>query len=110
MKREECEKAHEILSNALVEREYFNDKFRTYQTHEQELGIFYSLIKEHFDNPPLKFEELKIAEPIWENEKLGWVFIKYIIKSTKELCCIDVDGKVWMLKYEYGNFYRKQVE
>lgn len=62
------------------------------------------------DNPPLKFEELKIAEPIWENEKLGWVFIKYIIKSTKELCCIDVDGKVYTLKYDYGRFYRKRVE
>lgn len=62
------------------------------------------------DNPSLKFEELKIAEPIWENEKLGWIFIKYIIKPSKELCCVDVDGKIWTLKYESNRFYRKRVE
>lgn len=107
MNREKCEKALNGLR--ILEREE-NFKKCNQVAPQIKCNVIEDLIHEQFDNPPLKFEELKITEPIWENEKLGWIFIKYIIKPSKELCCIDVDGKIWTLKYKSNRFYRKPVE
>lgn len=105
--KEECLRAFRIL---VCRNETGEGIEALYPYFKYEFDCLLTLIHAHFENPPLKFEELKIAEPIWENEKLGWIFIKYIIKPSRELCCVDVDGKIWTLKYEPNRFYRKQVK
>ena len=48
--KEECLKAHENLCKALIKTDYVECiKGHTYQTMEDELGIFYQLINEHFE-------------------------------------------------------------
>lgn len=71
------------------------------------------LIHEHFDNPPLEFEELKPNMWIWDNEMKEWIqivhltnflgatkFVNFYINGLSEL----IDSE-----YEPNRFYRKEV-
>lgn len=74
----------------------------------------YQLIDEHFDNPPLKFEELKPNMWVWDNKIER--FIKIIkVDYDQDYFIIDADvfiDKDWTdeIWYEENRFYRKQVE
>lgn len=71
------------------------------------------LIHEHFDNPPLEFEELKPNMWVWDNEMKEWIqivhltnflgatkFVNFYINGLSEL----IDSE-----YEPNRFYRKEV-
>lgn len=48
--KEECLKAHEELSKMLIETDYLDGRaVCTYPIMEDELGLFYKLIEEHFE-------------------------------------------------------------
>ena len=75
--------------------------------------IIGKLIDEHFDNPPLKFEELKEGMWVWDNKYKDYVkFKRYDID--------DVVGKLLILSKGYDDeflrifrenrYFRKQVE
>ena len=72
------------------------------------------LIHEHFDNPPLEFEELKPNMWVWDNEMKEWIqivhltnflgatkFVNFYINGLSEL----IDSE-----YEPNRFYRKEVQ
>ncbi len=75
-----------------------------------DINILRELINEHFSNPPLKIEELKKYEPIFDNEDLGWIFVSNINKVAKCIVCLDVDGNRHMLNFTDNRFYRKEVK
>ena len=82
-----------------------------YEGIEEDLEPIYQLINEHFDNPPLKFDELNKSYPIYDNDEIvcGWKFIYMIDKQYKQLLLIDEEGNVGWVNYEPNRFYRKEV-
>lgn len=112
--KEECEKALETLSSPPYESscggcicgvsdcgDCPNNKANK---------LLNQLIDEHFDNPPLKFEELDKGYPIYDNDEIvcGWKFIYMIDKEYKQLLLIDEEGNVDWVNYEENRFYRKE--
>lgn len=79
--------------------------------------VLTKLINEHFDNPPLKFKELKEGMWVWDNKSK-----EYLRCYPYASCCWDKfvcyfgeprDGDFVSLKnleFEENRFYRKQVQ
>ena len=110
MDKKECLKAYEILCSALIETDYVEcHKCYSYQTHEEELGVFYKLIEEHFDNPPLKFEELEENKNYY-HFVYGWIRILNI-RDRDRIVIVSLDCPGYFsMEFEENSFYRKQVE
>lgn len=73
-----------------------------------------NLIKEHFDNPPLKFEEIEDLDILWHNKREEYIKVtsKFINKIGKETICFVYFGSDYE-DYDYfeeGMFYRKEVK
>ena len=101
--KEECENALGILRNVEIGES---------EDVEQANDIFEKLIKEHFDNQPLKFEELKEGMFVWDNKHHTCIKIDRIWESYNKTiyfyaigweCCENTE-------YEPNRFYRKEVE
>lgn len=65
------------------------------------------LIKEHFDNPPLKFEELKEGDWVWDNKIKQYYKISCVYKDNGILVTDGFMNK--FILFEENRFYRKQV-
>ena len=73
--------------------------------------ILERLIDKHFDNPPLKFEELKEGMFVWDNKHHTYIKIDRIWESYNKAiyfyaigweCCENTE-------YEPNRFYRQEV-
>ena len=107
--KEECDKALDRVAR-------FCSWFSPYKCPESikfknELDILDKLIEEHFDNPPLKFEELKEGMFVWDNKHHTYIKIDRIWESYNKAiyfyaigweCCENTE-------YEPNRFYRKEV-
>lgn len=51
---------------------------------QRDFDLILELINEHFDNPPLKFEELKPNMWVWDNKEDWWRKIKIVFEPCKE--------------------------
>ena len=71
-----------------------------------------NLIKEHFDNPPLKFEELKEEIWIWDNKEKTYIKScnNYDTKEHGKGIRVQIGFDLVRINYEENRFYRKQVE
>lgn len=69
--------------------------------------FIYDLINEHFDNPPLTFEELKPKMWVWDNERKRYDQILEINVEPNRFYFRYIDGCFY---FEENRFYRKQVE
>lgn len=113
--KEECLKALDFIEEeTTVIEDYTTMPFITCNHLQKEIAIIRQLIKEHFDNPPLKFEELKPKMWIWDNR---WNEYKYIDIYDDWHDCYwlrivdDVHGETLSLAgYEENRYFRKQVE
>lgn len=104
--KEECINALEnIPFNVGVAR----SDYRTSENAKEDYCTLNSLIEEHFDNPPLKFEELKEGMWVWDNKMVLYIRIAKIIGKTiyaeDFLYGFDCYGR-----YEKNRFYRKEVQ
>lgn len=97
--REECENALSDL---------FENHDRYLSTSRKLLLIMEKLIKEHFDNSPLKFEELEEGRLYWDNVQKEWCFLTIICGEYPHMKYFD--GYIDDSKFEENRFYRKQVE
>lgn len=95
------------------------EKLKNYVCYDNvyELVTFKRLINEHFDNPPLKFEELKIGMWIWDNKFKVYNCIKTKYKNIlPNLNGIQFKHKNestqfgYIVEFEENRFYRKHVE
>lgn len=64
-------------------------------------------LDEHFDNPPLTFEELEEGKVYWDKKYNQWCLMEMVCKypHTKYF-----DGTISDAKFEENRFYRKQTE
>ena len=107
--KEQCDKALDRVAR-------FCSWFNPYKCPERikfknELDILDKLIEQHFDNPPLKFEELKEGMFVWDNKHHTYIKIDRIWESYNKTiyfysigweCCENTE-------YEPNRFYRKEV-
>lgn len=85
---------------------------------EQEHEILSKLIKQHFDNPPLKFEELEAGMWVWDNKHKVYNEIYILLENFMSTKHNLVQFKhlnettQWgdTIEFEENRFYRKQVE
>ena len=103
--KSECVEAYEILYGNYKITEENKDDF------EYACEILERLIDKHFDNPPLKFEELKEGMFVWDNKHHTYIKIDRIWESYNKAiyfyaigweCCENTE-------YEPKRFYRKEV-
>lgn len=95
--KEECVKA----LNAL----YFSDG--TDGRDDECYNVLMELINEHFDNPPLKFEELNVGMWVWDRKREEWCVLSTFWKDSLNRYYV---GGLATSPYEPNRFYRKQVE
>lgn len=101
--KKQCEEALELAERCEYWYYEFWDKFGE----TEEYDVLEQLIKEHFDNPPLKFEELKEGMLVWDNKFKEWCLITIMCKYPHKRY---FDGTIDDSKFEEGRFFRKQVE
>lgn len=108
----ECREALKDLYNSICELEEIKSGVETTCVFDDSLDCFKELIDQHFDNPPLKFDELNKGYPIYDNDEIvcGWKFIYMIDKEYKQLLLIDEEGNVDWVNYKENRFYRKEVQ
>lgn len=110
--KEECEKAldrrkeayENVFKVSVIERD--NEFYEDIDTIQQ-------LINEHFDNPPLKFEDLHDEMWVWDNEIKE--YIKLEKHCAKGLGYLGYDLKIndidWFdLEFEENRFYLREVK
>lgn len=79
--------------------------------------LFDKLIQEHFDNPPLKFEDLKEGMWVWDDKEKWYRKIvilfdpcqeypKGSFKSWADSCETSLD----FVEFEENRFYRREVQ
>ena len=71
-----------------------------------------NLINEHFDNPPLKFEELEKEIWVWDNKEKTYIKScnNYDTKEHGKGIIVQIGFDLVRINYEENRFYRKQVE
>ena len=107
--RKDYEKALNGLRE--LEKEDNLKKIRIKEAPQLKADTLNELIHEHFDNPPLEFEELKEGMFVWDNKHHTYIKIDRIWESYNKTiyfyaigweCCENTE-------YESNRFYRKEV-
>lgn len=70
-----CLEAINDIDYDLCELESYRAGFDVHVVFSEALEIFKQLVKEHFDNPTLKLEELKEGMFVWNNQEKTWIEI-----------------------------------
>ena len=104
--KQECEKAlnslYKVADKLVLDHNIFIGSY----------DILNKLIHEHFDNPPLKWEEMKEGMFVWDNKHHTYIKIDRIWESYNKAiyfyaigweCCENTE-------YEPNRFYRKEVQ
>lgn len=71
--------------------------------------LFEKLIHEHFDNPPLEWEELKECNVVYDKEQKKYRLIEDILESGKRIVFTNTIDSFITENYESNRFYRKHV-
>lgn len=93
--KEECVKALNGL--------YFSDG--TDGRDDEFYNVLMELIDEHFDNPPLKFEELEVGMWVWDNKRKEWCVLAAFWKDALNRYYVS---SLSDSPFEENRFYRKQ--
>ena len=111
--KEEC--GHAIVTLATRGGDE-NEFLSLYAYFKNEIDCLLSLINEHFDNPPLKFDELEKGMWIWDNKNKCWLYlfkpldwepIKGLRYAER---IIEYSAEGYYMDFEEGRFYKRQVE
>lgn len=115
--REECEQACLYLFGHCYEIEREVNRITFTPVGQHEANIFKLLIEEHFDNPPLKFEDLKEGMWVWDNsvyeknysqvKKAFRLGTDFVVSMEKDEC---EDGDEYLGRaFEENRFFRREV-
>ena len=113
--KEECEKALDHFEKCYWDQD---NSYGAMNGVRKDLDVLNKLIHEHFDNPPLKFEELKEGMWVWDDidKEYRKVYGKgiylgdeYLMKTGCKVVFISED-EYFNLIYEPNRFYRKEVK
>lgn len=67
------------------------------------------LINEHFDNPPLKFEELEEGMVVWDNLEKNYIEICDSFNGQKIYYKFGINIP-YIFMFQENRYFRKQVE
>lgn len=112
--KEECEKALENIANLELQEyeglygriKYVGDiRFCDYR-------LLRRLIKEHFDNPPLGFEELKEGMLVYDKNIKSWIEIDKTFEDIEQYVSCFAIGWPYEKRFPYepNRFYKKEVQ
>ena len=75
---------------------------------EENKDVLSQLIDEHFDNPPLKFEELKENMWVWDNKYKEYIYIEggFGEHCFEYRCAISNSVR----RFEENRFYEREVK
>ena len=107
--KEECEKAYNNL---------YDGSYDVGHDFQVDYDVIEKLINEHFDNPPLKFEELHDKMWVWDNNEKEYVKCSPNKNLLGERCVwfwwsdFNPDGEYEedYLIFEENRFYRYEVK
>ena len=111
--KEECENA--LMDFEIIHRDG-DQSYSAFKSAQKDVKTLWQLIHEHFDNPPLKFEDLKEGMWVWDNQ-LKW-FFRVVLCDVKVQGCESLkmfkvkkyEGGSMLMIYEPNRFYRKEVQ
>ena len=110
--KEECENVLSenkiYLKNQMLKKERISHSVYLLNT---ATSLLERLIHEHFDNPALRFEEIKKGMWIWDNARKEWVKVEAQRETYTKIVECWVIGWVLLKTYEFepNRFYRKEV-
>lgn len=113
--KEKCDKALEYARSHYYPP--YAETMGLYEDFEvtEEYQVLEQLIKEHFDNEPLNFEEIESQMIIFDKSYWCWIEVEYTTENRSNGAqriygrCFG-SGDVYSIKFEEGRFFRKQVE
>lgn len=110
--KEECENVLSenkiYLKNQMLKKERISHSVYLLNT---VTSLLERLIHEHFDNLPLKFEELKEGMWIWDNKDKAYMKIESVCDKDWVWLYIDSSEREHIDElYEPNRFYRKEVQ
>lgn len=110
MTKEECEKALETIGYwPLWDSERTESgMWKVKDASCDEYKVIEKLINEHFDNPPLSFDDLKEGMWVWDDLKKRYDRIIVLDVATTSRLVIEMAGSYEL--FEENRFYRKQKE
>lgn len=119
--KEECLEAIKSIEQKTTDVEdYSSIPVSTCCYTDDELNLLEQLIKEYFENPPLKFEEIEKGMWVWNerNKEYAKVWRKYIaschndsyVEGTKVIKFIYQDWFTYSQEYKENEIYKKQVD
>ena len=79
---------------------------------DEDSNLLTLLIMEHFNNPPLKWDELKEDMWIWDSKECEYIFIDrlWISDSNKKMMIYKGLGSQVKGEFIEDRFYRKEVQ
>lgn len=117
--KEECLEAIKSIEQKTTDVEdYSSIPVSTCCYTEDELNVLEQLIYEHFDNPPLKFEEIKVGDWLWDDKYKYYRCVYYLVihdgSFIDEGKYISFNKESYYMEhhelFEENRFYRKQVD
>ena len=109
--KEECKEALEHIKTLRGSNYggYYSGFNNSALPFDEDINVMQELIHEHFDNPPLGFEELKPNMWVWDNEDKKYNKITEINGDKISFYYITSDVMRYICKFEPNRFYRKEV-
>lgn len=102
--KKECEKALDYFLDEIIIDDFLS------KTDRENYSILEQLIEEHFDNPPLEWEELKECNVVYDKEQKKYRLIEDILESGKRIVFTNTIDSLITENYESNRFYRKEVQ
>ena len=115
--KEECLKHLYALkelscTHAGCSKETFEQARKNIKVLNEAIANLENLINEHFENPPLKFEELELYFPYWDDEEKLWCYFTTLNKDLKTGVKVSISDTpmIGAFRFEKGRFYLKEVK
>lgn len=113
--KEECEKAltrllRPYFAKVDVQNVYHN--INKGHSIDEDGNLLTLLIMEHFNNPPLKWDELKENMFVWDNKQKAWIKVADVWMDYKNYIEFYQIGLPYcdITTYDDDRFYRKEVQ
>lgn len=106
--RDECEKALRNICETVIDSEADgHNQPRTVSDYcFSDTDILEQLIHEHFDNPPLSFDDLHEGMWVWDDKHSFYDQIISLHSPTPS----SIETETWFTSFEENRFYRRQKE
>lgn len=108
LSKEECEKALRNICETVIDSEADgHNQPRTVSDYcFSDTDILEQLIHEHFDNPPLSFDDLHEGMWVWDDKHSFYDQIISLDSPTPS----SIETEAWFTSFEENRFYRRQKE